>query len=84
MSEQPPEISEVSEYSAVTMLHYGLTMATIKKTNFKFKLDIPYEQLAKSCGISEVDALQYLGSALRVTVSLKWVEDSQEMEYSYE
>jgi hypothetical protein len=84
MSEQASEISQVSEYSAVNMLHYGLTMATIKKQNFKFKLDIPYEVLAKSCGVSELDAIQYLGSALRVTVSLKWVEDSQEMEYSYE
>ena len=82
MSEK--EVPLVSEYSALNMLHFGLTEATTKKTNFNFKVDIPYEALAASCGISKEEALEYLGSALRVEVSLKWVEDDQEMDYGYE
>jgi hypothetical protein len=77
-----PSTAEVSEYSALNMLQYAITMATLKKTNYQFKVDIPYENLAISCGISEHDALQYLGSALRVSVSLKWDEDEEEMEIS--
>jgi hypothetical protein len=84
MSENIQAPSQVSEYSAINLLHYGITMATTKKTNFSFKIDIPYEILAASCGISEHEAIQYLGSALRVDVKMKWVEDSDEMEYSYE
>jgi hypothetical protein len=84
MSENRPEPGKVSEYTAINMLQYGLTMATLKKTNFKFKVDIPYEELASSCGISEYDAMEFIGSALRISVNMKWVEDSGEMEYSYE
>lgn len=59
-------------------------MATIKQINYKFKIDIPYEMLAKSSGASIKDSIKYPGTALRVTVSLDWVEDSEEMEYSHE
>lgn len=75
---------EVSEASALNMLNYCITMATLKKINYNFKVDLPYETLAQGVGISEKDAAKYLGTALRVTVKLEWVEDSEEMEYSHE
>lgn len=82
MSEQLP--IQVSEVSAINMLNYCMTMATLQKKNYKFKIDIPYELLAKANGVSEEEAGQFPESALRVTVSLDWAEDSEEMEYSYE
>lgn len=83
MSEKD-QTSQVSEYTALNMLNFGITEAVIKKTNFNFKVDIPYEALAKSCGLSEKEVEEFVGTALRVDVNLKWVEDDQEMDYGYE
>lgn len=75
---------EISEASALNMLNYCITMATLKKINYNFKIDLPYETLAEGVGVSKKDAAKYFGTALRVMVKLEWVEDSEEMEYSHD
>lgn len=79
------EPTEVTEYTAHTILNYCITHAVLKNKNQKFKVQIPYATLAKSCGISEEKANKFYGAALHLTVSLEWAEhDDNEVELVYE
>jgi hypothetical protein len=70
--------AEISEATAHTVLNYCLTMATRNKSNFKFKVQIPYHILAASSGVSEVESYSHVGTALELDVSMTWVENDSE------
>lgn len=75
---------EVTEATVHNILNYYLTMATREPQNYKsvvFTIQIPYEELAKTSGVTKAKASLYEGSALQIETKLSWVEhDTTEVE----
>lgn len=79
------EFPEVSEYTAHAILSYCMTHAVLKNKNNKFKVQIPYAVVAKSCGVTKEEASAFLGVALHLTVTMEWAEHDDDMvELEYE
>ncbi len=76
--------TEVNESTLHNILNYYITMATRTPQNYKtvnFKVQISYEELAKTCGVSKAEAAKYFGTALMIETKLSWVEhDMDEVE----
>lgn len=66
------ENSDVSESTAHTVLNYAIIEAIRQQKSVKFKLQIPYSNLAKSNGKDDGD--QFPGVGLIIEASLKWGE----------
>ena len=79
------ELTNVTEYTAHNILNFCITQAVLKNKNTRFKVQLPYETLAKGLGISPIQAAQFIGVALKLTVSLEWCEhDEDTVEIDYE
>jgi hypothetical protein len=82
MTSEPIEVDESTVHS---VLNYCLTMAVQKQKNFSSRMQVPYEVLAMSNGITKEEAIQHLGSALEISITLKWVEfDFEDVEVTNE